>query len=128
MDAMTILNNVKFAYDYSDNQSDLFTAYHVRYKCIIKHNGKQYTFDYQCNERNNPTLKDCLYCLILDMMSAENALDVDDFLKEFGYTDNLETVRKGEKAYKECVKTGKALRRLFDDDEIEVLDEYFQNY
>ena len=111
-----IMNKVRFSYEISENQSDLFTRNHMRYKCVIKYEGRRYTFEYQGNPAYVKVNKrDCLECLISDASCAECALDLDDFLREFGYTDSLETIRKGEKAYKACERTKKALERVFGD-------------
>ena len=124
-----IINNIKFRCVYSDNQENTFTPGHVRYRCTIKHNNKQYSFDYQCNPAYcKATLKDCLYSLISDASCYESAFDVDDFLNEFGYTDDLKKVREGEKVYKACKKTAAALHRLFTEYELESLNEYYQSY
>ena len=122
-----MLNNIRFSYEISENQNDLFTRAHVRYKCVIKYEGRRYTFDYQCNPSYVKVNKrDCLECLISDANSAEYALDVDDFLREFGYDDSLENIRKGEKAYRACKRTKKALERVFGDD-LDVLREEIEN-
>lgn len=125
----TILNNIKFAAVIAEKQKDLFTPAHTLYKCKIKYNGKQYSFNYQCNtEYKKPNKKDCLYCLLSDASCFNCSTSVDDFLTEFGYIDSLKNIRKGEKAYNACERTAKALERLFTDDEIELLNVYFENY
>lgn len=106
--------NIIFDYEESLNQEARFTPAHVIYKCVIKANNKQYTFDYQCNPvYNEPNLEDCIECLVMDANSYESATDADDFIKEFGYDTSLADVRKGEKVYKACGKTYKALIRIF---------------
>lgn len=125
----TILNNIKFTAVIAEKQKDLFTPAHTLYKCKIKYNGKQYSFNYQCNtEYKKPNKKDCLYCLLSDASCFNCFANVDDFLTEFGYTDNLQNVRKGEKVYNACKRTAKALNRLFAENEIELLNTYFENY
>lgn len=122
-----IINKVRFNYEISENQNDLFTRAHVRYKCRIIYNGKQYTFDYQCNPAyTKANKKDCLECLLSDASCFECAFDVDDFLREFGYDDSLENIRKGERAFKACEKTHKALMRVFGDD-LDALREEIEN-
>lgn len=125
----TIINNIKFTADIAEEQKDLFTPSHTLYKCKIKYNGKQYSFNYQCNTQyQKPNKKDCLYCLLSDVSCFDYSVNVDDFLTEFGYTDNLQNIRKGEKAYNACKRTAKALDRIFSDTEIELLNTYFENY
>lgn len=124
-----IIDNVKFTYEVSDNQKGTFTPNHIRYRCVIKYNNRQYTFEYQCNPNNTePNIKDCLWCLMMDMYSAEGALDVDDFLRELGYDSDLAAIRKGEAIYKACLKTAKALKRIFSEEELDALQEYYEDY
>lgn len=125
----TILNKIKFTAKTAEEQKDLFTPSHTLYKCKIKYNGKQYSFDYQCNTQyKEPNKKDCLYCLLSDASCFNCFTSVDDFLTEFGYTESLQNIRKGEKAYNACKRTAKALDRLFTENEIELLNTYFENY
>ena len=108
-----MLNKIKFTYHESDNQNNLFTPNHTRFKCKIKYCGLSYTFHYQCNTAHTePNLYDCLYALINDMDCYDMSRDMKDFNFNFayGYFDD--------KAYKACKKTSKALHRLFTDEEI----------
>ena len=114
---VNMLNKIKFSYKVADSQDGLFTPNHTKFKCKIKVNGVQWTFDYQCNTNYMyPTLKDCMECVLGDMMSYDNARDVIDFCNEFGYAD-----AQGLKAYKGCKKASKALHRLFTDSELDEL-------
>lgn len=129
MTAQNIMDSMKFSAQVAPVQSDLFTPSHVLYKCKIVNNGKQYTFDYQCNPTYKaPNIEDCLYCLFSDASCVDCVADVDDFLRELGYTDSLESIRKGEKAFKACKHTAKALARIFTTEEMEVLSAHFENY
>ena len=106
-----MLNKIKFSYREADEQKNLFTPYHTLFKCKIKIDGLQYTFNYQCNTAvAEPNLIDCMYAIISDMDCYDAAKDMSDFNYEFGYIDD--------KAYKACKKTSKALHRLFTDEEI----------
>ena len=112
-----MLEKIKFSYEVADSQDNLFTANHTRFKCKIKLDGVRYTFDYQCiTSYNEPNLKDCLDCLLLDASCYEQSHDVVDFCNEFGYED-----KQGLKAYKGCKKAYKALHRLFTEEELECL-------
>ena len=115
-----MLNKIKFNYKVANSQDNLFTPRHTKFKCKIKYMGLQYTFNYQCNtSAMYPNLRDCLECVIGDMMAYDNAQDVIDFCNEFGYEDI-----KGVKIYKACKKVSKALHRLFTDAEIDaIMDE-----
>ena len=124
-----ILESVKLKYAESDDQSAAFTKDHICYTCTIKHNNRQYTTPFICNPKfTRVTVPEVLYCLFSDMSCYESAFNVDDFLREFGYTDSLENVRKGEKIYKQCGKIKAALERLFTAEEIEILQDYFSEY
>ena len=88
MTAQNIMDSMKFSAQVAPVQSDLFTPSHVLYKCKVVNNGKQYTFDYQCNPTYKaPNIEDCLYCLFSDASCVDCVADVDDFLREMGYTD-----------------------------------------
>lgn len=132
LNAQKIIDSLKFSATVADVQKDLFTPAHVLYKCVIVNpaNRRRFTFDYQCNPSatHEPTKEDCLYCLLSDASCYECAADVDDFLTEFGYTDSLQSIRKGEKAYKACGRTAAAIDRLFAEEEKAALNEHFENY
>lgn len=118
-----MLNKIKFSYREADKQVELFTPCHTLFKCKIKVDGCQFTFNYQCNTAHNtPNLLDCMYAIISDMDCYDACRDVVDFCNEFGYDD-----AKGIKAYKACKKTSKALHRLFTDEELaEIGDELME--
>lgn len=133
MEATKIIDLLQFTFEEADEQKDLFTRSHVLYKCRIinKANNRRYTFDYQCNPSatHEPTIEDCLYCLLSDASSVDYCQDEADFLTEFGYIDgNADQIRKGLKAFKTCQRTKKAIDRLFTDEEIEALQAHFENY
>lgn len=105
-----MLNKIKFSYKEANEQVGLFTPSHTLFKCKIKVDGLQYTFNYQCNTAHEePNLMSCLNCLLLDASCYEN-YSLEEFITEFG--GNI-------KSYKACKKTSKALNRLFSTEEIE---------
>jgi hypothetical protein len=96
------------------------------YKVTIYHNGKQFTTHYHTgmgHKVNEFTIKDIMYCLLLDASSAENTLI--DFAEEFGYDCNDEETKQ---IYRACVTTRKALDRLFDKSELQSMREQLENY
>ena len=114
-----MLNKIKFSFKVADEQVGLFTPNHTLFKCKIKVDGCQFTFNYQCNTAHNtPNLLDCMYAIISDMDCYDTSRDVVDFCNEFGYSD-----AKGIKAYKACKKISKALHRLFTDEELAEIGE-----
>lgn len=117
-----MLNKIKFTYKEADKQEGLFTPSHTLFKCKIKVDGLQYTFNYQCNVAyNEPNLVDCLSSLIIDMDAYDNSDNFQDFCNNFGY-DSFEDLQKAKKAYKACKKTSKALTRLFTRAEFEEIN------
>ena len=120
-----MLEKIKFNYEVAEKQNELFTPAHRKYVCIIKYNGKQYTFNYQCNPNHTtPNVKDCIECLLSDAFAYDNAKDIFDFADEFGYVVNKET----ERIFKACKKTSNAIHRLFTDEELEELESETNEY
>ena len=83
-----MLNKIKFSFKVADKQVGLFTPNHTLFKCKIKIDGLQYTFNYQCNTSvSEPNLHDCLECLIEETVQAVNegsrlSIETDEALKE----------------------------------------------
>ena len=118
-----MLEKINFSCTESDNQNELFTVYHTRFDCMIKYNGKQFSFPYQCNTSHTmPNLKDCMECLLLDASSFENTTDILDFADEFGYDSYLD-IAKIRKIYKACEKTYNRLHKMFTVEELVELEE-----
>ena len=119
-----MLNKIKFSYKEADEQKNLFTPSHTLFKCKIKVDGLQYTFNYQCNTAHQePNLLACMYAIISDMDCYDISRNLADFCDELGFTDIVDA----EKAYKACKKTSKALHRLFTDEELaEIGDELME--
>ena len=122
-----MLNKIKFSYREADKQEGLFTPCNTLFKCKIKVDGCQFTFNYQCNTAHNtPNLLDCMYAIISDMDCYDISRNLADFCDELGFT-NFEDFEEAEKAYKACKKTSKALHRLFTDEELaEIGDELME--
>lgn len=130
MTATSIIESLKFTFEVADSQKNLFTPAHTLYKCRITTPARRFTFDYQCNPvaTHEPTKEDCLYCLLLDASSVDCCIDEADFLNEFGYIGDAESIRRGLKAFKACQRTAKAIDRLFTEEEKAELQTYFENY
>lgn len=131
MTATTIIDSLKFSATVADEQKDLFSPAHTLYRCVIKNpaSRKQFTFSYQCNAAyKQPCVKECLYCLLSDASSVDYCADVADFLNEFGYIDDADSIRRGLKAFKSCQRTKKAIDRLFTEDEKAALNKLYENY
>lgn len=56
---------------------------------------------------------DCLVCVINDTKIVDDYIyDEDDFLTEFGYTSNIESVREGEKCFEQMKENRKKLLKI----------------
>lgn len=127
-----MLERIKMEIETHEEQTDLFTPCHRKYKVVIKYNGKQYTTTYQCNAKQTPKEKDIIECLLLDADSFDNTNGIEDFANEFGYElyddysygYNKET----ERIYKACERTSKAIHRMFTDEEMEMIYEEVNRY
>ncbi len=127
--AESILSEIIFKYELSTEQSELFSFGHRKYDCSMEYKNTKISFHYQCNpEYKIPNIKDCLWVLLMDMQSFNSATNVDDFLEKFGYVNNLEEVRKGEKAYNGCERIFIQLHEIFTEGELKLLNEYFSGY
>ena len=88
-----------------------------------------YTFTYHgsvydyCNHKRLDKLN-VIYCVLMDASAYDNCRDIDDFASEFGY----DTPSKLIKAYEGCEKASQALRRMFNSEELERLQDLFQDY
>ena len=120
---LIMLEKIKFTYDVAKNQDNLFTPNHTKFDCMIKYNGKQFKFPYQCNTKYmKPTAKDCIYAVIMDAYSFDSCSDIFDFANEFGY-DPYEDAKRVKKIYKACERAYNSLHRLFSDAELYKLEE-----
>lgn len=91
------------------------------YKIFISYNGHWAWFTFHDNYMNKSTLKDWLYCLVLDMNAYEFSRDVYEFARSYGYADEDMSVAR--KAYRACEKTAEKLHKLFSEDELDILSQ-----
>ena len=89
------------------------------YKIFISYKGHWAWFTFHDNFENKSTLKDWLYCLILDMNAYEFSRDEYDFARNYGYAD--EDISKARKAYRACEKTAEKLHKIFSEQELDLL-------
>lgn len=93
---------------------------HNHYRVTIKTLKGQYTFDFwgsanDCQQGRDPSEYDVLACLEYNTPES-----FEEFCSEYGYdTDS----RKAEKTWKACLRQSKALRRIFTESAIELLQE-----
>lgn len=89
------------------------------YKIRLEHNGKFVVLPYHTNINDIVDKQDIVECLLIESEAYENTMDVTDFADTFGYADYI----KAKKAYQGCKKQSERLRKLFDDNEIAILQE-----
>ena len=110
-------------------------TYHCRkYYVKLSYKGNDYKFTFHDSVhayKNNIPLnkKDVMYSVLSDMGCYESSRDMEDFIYSFGYDNqDLATYKQGMKAYKACKKTSEKLHAIFTDNELEQLQEEFQDY
>lgn len=92
------------------------------YKITIRHNKKQFTFNFHDNYYNNSNLNDFIQCLKMDSLAYETTKDLNDFISSYyGDIESLEDYKQKEKTYNACKKTYNALNRLFNSKELELI-------
>ena len=110
------------------------TYYCRRYSIRLSYKGNDYRFTFHDSVhawQNNTPLnkKDVMYCILSDMGCYESSRDMEDFIYSFGYDNqDLTTYKEGMKAYKGCKKTSEKLHAIFNNDELEKLQDEFQDY
>ena len=108
------------------------------YNVKLQVGNKQYSSKYnnsQANGYKTPDVEDILYCTIWDAYCYESTGNFEDFCDELcydRYTENrygyCVVNRKAMRAFNACERTHIALHRLFTSEQIEQLDEIFQDY
>ena len=126
-----IMNNVKFTYHQSNNQtSHMFSNGHVKYNCKISYNGKSFQTTYQCNPQYSDMDKikfDFIYCILLDKEAYDNAMDEEDFANNLAM-DYYEDRKEVKRIYKACQRASCKLNEMFSQEELEILDEFFREW
>ena len=113
-----LLSRIKFSRSYVRKSS--MTSGN-EYNIFISYNGHWAWFTFHDNHENKSTLRDWLYCLVLDMNAYEFSRDEWEFAREYGYS--YEDMSKARKAYRACEKTAEKLHRLFTEAELDILSE-----
>ena len=94
------------------------------YSVVLKYNGNCITMLYHDNHLNKSDRDDFLYALLVDSFAYENNCILADFMNEFGYDDESKALI----VYNACKRQAKKLHRLFTEEEIEQLQEEFEDF
>ena len=95
------------------------------YKCVFKWQKHRFTIQFNDNYLNNSNVADWVACSFGDALAFYDSRDIGDFLIEYGYTENHESITKGIKAYKECKKQYNRFIKYFTIDD---MAEIYGNY
>lgn len=95
-----------------------------KYRVRMSYNGRSVSFYFHDNYKNESEKKDYLYSLLLDMSAYDNTYNVDEFMREFGYK-NYEEAQRIRNA---CKRNGDKVRKLFNEREIDELNELLADY
>ena len=129
---------------------------HKEYKLTLSYKGNTYNFTfhdsvYNYEKKIKLNKMDALNSVLLDARCFEQSRDEKEFLNEFGYEEfdlynyyqngytfadmygfaadkDVDNLKAGLKAYKECEKTYDALNRIFTSEELDELHEEFAEY
>ena len=95
-----------------------------RYLITLKHNNEIVRFHFHDNYLNESTLKDHVYCLMLDAQTFEEHKNHLEFAKSFGYFDTNEAKR----IYDQLNKQHTRYNKIFNEKEQKQLNALFENY
>ena len=119
-------NKIKFSYNWvAERPDNLMSKEMDHWHCVLKANGKTYTFYYSQGygyHHAEPTLPDVLEALARDY--DPNDMSFEEFCSEFGYDEDS---RKAEKIYRAVRKETQALDRLFSEEGTEDLRDILFN-
>ncbi len=111
------------------------TYYCHKYYLKLSYKGNEYKFTFHDSVdayKNNTPLnkKDVMYCILSDMGCYESSRDMKDFLYSFGYDDgnDLKLYKEGMKAFEACKEASEKLHELFNNDELEQLQNEYMDY
>ena len=125
---MNVLERIDFECEASNDVNGLFSKDHVKYDCVIRYNGKDFSFTYQCNPKySQPTKENCIGSLLSDASCFECSSDFEQFCDDLGYT-KISEYKKAQSIYNACGKVANFLSMAFTSEEREELDELLENY
>jgi hypothetical protein len=137
-------------------QSPFTKGMHKEYKLTLSYKGEEFNFTfhdsvYSYEKKIKFNKDDALNSVLLDASAYEQTRDEKEFLNEFGYNEfdlynyyqngytfadmygfaadkDVDNLRAGLKAYKECERTYDALNRIFTSEELDELHKEFAEY
>jgi hypothetical protein len=121
-----IIEKSKLTLDYKGlgimNKNDKNQMNH--YRATVRYNRKQFTIDFftGLGWTKEPNIKDVLSSMVMDYSSMD--MEVEDFMREFGYNNYYEAEHILNKLNKNCRK----LEKIFGSDGIKELQELLQDY
>ena len=125
---MNVLERIDFECEASNDVNGLFSKDHVKYDCVIRYNGKDFSFTYQCNPKySQPTKENCIGSLLSDASCFECSSDFEQFCDDLGYT-KISEYKKAQSIYNACGKVANFLSMAFTSEEREDLDELLEDY
>ena len=96
------------------------------YSVTLKYKGGCISMLFHDNYKNESGKDDFLYALLMDGLAYENCYNLADFMDEFGY--DYDDKDKATKAYRACERQNKKLHRLFNFEEIQQLQQEFEDF
>ena len=133
----TSLENLKSAINYNIISKELkHDKYGKRYKYIIelKRKNKKILFSftdivYSYQHGMALNILDLINCLLLDMHAYDNNETLKDFAWCFGYNmDDIKNINQTKKIYNACKINAYKIHNLFNENELNMLDNLFQEY
>ena len=78
------------------------------------------------DDNKNDKIINAVWCLLIDRQSINYCNNEYDFICEFGYNENAETMKNGHKIYNDILENNKKLAKFFDDEQLDFLTENIQ--
>lgn len=115
------LNKIKATKTYLDKST--MTSGN-KYYITLQYNKKRISFHFNDNIYNDSDKNDFLHCLLYDSEAYSYTYNFADFMNELG----LENESDAKKIYNACKRQYARLHKLFNESEIEMLEEIYQDY
>lgn len=133
----TSLENLKNGLKYTITSKEVKRNEHGHYyKYIIElqYNNKKVSFSFTDSIYNYKhdisfDILDLINCLLVDMHAFDDNASIEDFAWAYGYNmDDMESIKNTKKIYYACRNNSKKMHALFNDKELNMLENLFQEY